>query len=311
MNELLGQAGGGQTQAPGPPAPPGNALAGGAASGAQSPAQLLAPIIQANTDPTTGELNYNKAFVALASAPGTAPLAPGFLRKASEGGATVPGVALAELEKEYSRQGLIAGTVKPLLDLGANITQGDLIRAIASPEFTRAVPDALTRAQILASAPKGGAQLAQWVTQRAVQSEGAVKSMEQVMGEIQQGHVEHLQAQQQAAQQPEPQVEAPPEAAVPPLPSIATGSVLPESTDSVGALLKSPGWVGDVARKFAEKHPQAFQGSQSAKKTQVLVDQIAALRRMEESAKASVPSNALSGGFDKWWDGRLASQGLT
>lgn len=310
MNELLGQGGGGQAPAPGPPVPPGNALAGSTpAPGPQSPAQLLAPIIQANTDPTTGELNYNRAFVALASSPGTAPLAPGFLRKASEGGATVPGVALAELEKEYSRQGLIAGTVKPLLDLGANITQGDLIRAIASPEFTRAVPDSRMRAQILASAPKGGVQLAQWVTQRAVQSEGAVKSMEQVMGEIQQGHVAELQAQQQAGQQPEAPPEGP--AAAPPLPSIATGAVLPESSDSVGALLKSPGWVGDVARKFAEKHPQAFQGSQSAKKTQVLVDQIAALKRMEESAKASVPGNALSGGFDKWWDGRLASQGLT
>lgn len=276
MNALLGDGGG--VQVPGADAPQAggeNALMSGGQPNLQ---QVLAPIMQGATNPDTGEINYNKAFVGLASTPATAPLAGGFLDQAIARGATNVPVALQELEREFVRTRLIGNAAKSLVPLGTNIATADLVRAISSPEFARAVPDPRMRAQILASAPRGGTQLAEWVAQHAAVSEGAVQSMASVMGQL------HAKI----------------------------AARVEEETRGATELLRTPGWMGRAAAKLIEKHPQILQGPRTNDRVGAVSEHLGALREQERAAQEHYSTLAPPGSppFAEWWEQNLSNAGI-
>lgn len=266
---------------------PSNALAG---SGPPDPRAMLAPVLEAATDPATGQLNYNRAFVGLASTPPIAQLARPFLEQAVASGATtVPG-ALRELETEASRQSLIASAARGLVPLGANVTQTELIRALASPEFARAVPDPRMRAQILASAPRGGAELAQWVAARAQQSSAAVEAMHSVLGTM------HAEAAQRALVAHDT--------------ASAHAAIDEAASGATGTLPANAPWEDRVASRMIARDPALVEG-RSDKKLGVVTRHVEALRKTRATAEEHY--NALTGGrgdFAQWWESNLAQQGL-
>lgn len=276
-NELLG-GGPAASAAPGGAASaPANALTGGPP--VPSPQQMLAPILASATDPQTGEVNYNKAFIGLASDPKTSPLAAGFLDQAIQRGATNMPQALKELENAYVKQKLIGGAAESLLPKGINVSQEELISALASPEFSRAVPDPRMRAQVLASAPKGGQLLAQWLQVHAGNAASATSAMEGVL------HGLHAKLAEEAM------VAASPDAS---------------------ALVNAPGWIGKASQKYLAANPQVLQGAGAGRKMAALVAQLGALKNQEKIAQQhySTLAGPDAPPFSQWWESNLAQQGI-
>jgi hypothetical protein len=155
------------------------------------------------------------------------------------------------------------------------VTQKELINAVASPEFARAVPDPRLRAQLLVSAPKGGRALAEWISAQAQGTQAALDAMQATMGEIQES--------------------------LAPRPDVRSAEL--------SELLRAPGWLGKAAQRYLAEHPQVLQGNKEAK-IRVLREQLSALQKQEQAARGAYDESELAAPFESWWENQLTSRGI-
>lgn len=91
----------------------------------------LGPIMQGAIDPTTGELDYNKAFQHMAADPRTAWMAPDFLNQAIQRKAVQADTVLKELNANKERFGMFGKTAQQLLASGDAGDRGKVLKALA------------------------------------------------------------------------------------------------------------------------------------------------------------------------------------
>jgi len=154
--------------------------------------EAIGPIIQQSVDPQTGELNYNKAFVGLASNPATAWMANDILGQWTQRQLTQQETALKALEtqqKKLEAGGNILATLLPKRD---NLTLSDVTGALALAKAQGIIDDKEVQAYMNHFASKGeGAPLAAAVQQAVLGLSGSKNAIDQTFGTFAERAVPH------------------------------------------------------------------------------------------------------------------------
>jgi hypothetical protein len=144
--------------------------------------KAMGPLAQASIDPETGQMNYNKFAMLISSHPETAWMAPDIINKLVERQLTQAHIVNAHLEAESKKRDVINGAIGGLVVKGDDVGPIDLMHALASPEMSEFVPPQQAAA-LVASAPKKGPLLTQWIQQHAVQNAQAAEALKFVKGQ--------------------------------------------------------------------------------------------------------------------------------
>lgn len=147
--------------------------------------RALGPILQNSIDPTTGQLDYNKAFISMSANPATAWMAPEFLEKAIARQNTQADTALKGLEIAQKRATLLGSSAAALNAKGLNVTRKDVLGVMADLRGQGVFPDAESYLKAVEGIPaEGGQVLADWVKQKMIQGQTAADAMKYVSGEL-------------------------------------------------------------------------------------------------------------------------------
>ena len=164
------------------------ALAGGALQ-LQAQQQMMAareaigPIIQQSVDPQSGELNYNKAFVGLASDPRTAWMANDILGQWTQRQLTQQETALKELETHQKKLEVGGNILSSLLPQGDNLRLNDVVGALALLKGQGIIDDKESQAYMNHFTKFGdGAPLARAVQSAVLGLSGSKNAIEQTFG---------------------------------------------------------------------------------------------------------------------------------
>jgi hypothetical protein len=144
--------------------------------------KAMGPLAQASIDPETGQMNYNKFAMLISSHPETAWMAPDIINKLVERQLTQAHIVNAHLDAEAKKRDVINGAIGGLVVKGDDVGPTDLMHALTSQEMTEFVPPQQAAA-LVASAPKKGPQLTQWIQQHAVQNAQAAEALKFVKGQ--------------------------------------------------------------------------------------------------------------------------------
>ena len=162
------------------------------AQGMQNAAQMqemkaraaLGPILQAAVNPQTGELDYNKAFVAMSANPDTAWKAPEFLDKAVARQLTQKDIALKQLDITQKQQESIYNATTPLLEKGNSLSRMDVMKA-AADLYGAGQIDKSHYETFAQNLPPDGAPLFTYAKQLAQRAQGASETLKRTYGDYQ------------------------------------------------------------------------------------------------------------------------------
>ena len=145
--------------------------------------QALGPILQHAIDPTSGQLDYNKAFVAMATNPDTSFMAQDFLNNAIQRQNTQMDVATKQLALAKTQYENIGSAAASLLPLGPSVTRGQVISKVADLVGAGMLDSGVAQKYIATLEP-GGQPLYEHLRQGSLLAMGAAKAAEQVYGQI-------------------------------------------------------------------------------------------------------------------------------
>ena len=183
----------------GQPPAPGGAMAG-VNSGLQAMSGMLSlksaqmelqarsamgPLAQASVDPHTGQMDYNKFGMLIASDPRTAWKAPDILNSLVTRQLTQAQTLKATLESGLESQKLIGNQLTGLLQKGALVTKDDVAQSIAelrgSASGQAIFPSDTAAFKFLQNLPPGGAPLNNWIKSAVLRAGAASNSLDSTM----------------------------------------------------------------------------------------------------------------------------------
>lgn len=93
--------------------------------------QAIGQAMQQSVNPETGQPDFNKAILLMATNPQAAWAAPGFAKQLFEMGKAQQEVVAKQIENSQARAGIIGGAITPLAAKGQTVTRGDVLDSIA------------------------------------------------------------------------------------------------------------------------------------------------------------------------------------
>lgn len=139
--------------------------------------EAMGGILQGAIDPSTGAIDYDKAFVGMAANPATAWMAPDFLDKAVARQATQRESALKLLEFNQKQQSAIYDAVAGLLPKREGLTKSDMMKAAADLQAAGII-DKSHYENFAQQLPADGTPMYQFAKQIALRAQGASKTLD-------------------------------------------------------------------------------------------------------------------------------------
>lgn len=144
----------------------------------------MGELSQHAVDPTTGQMDYDKFAKLISIDPRTAWMAPEMLNQLAQRQGVQLDNVKKDLEIAKTRFTNLSDGITPLIELGNNVTQADVMNSL-SRAWGQGLIDKDTALRTIANLPKDGAPLADFVRRQSLWAQGHKDAAESVLGKLQ------------------------------------------------------------------------------------------------------------------------------